>query len=144
MRKSLLSLSILTLGGYALAAKPAAVVLEPIHVTKIAQAGDFTPGPGRGRATPATTLTISVQSNGCTDAKDFEVKVKQDGDTQIVSIIRINPDTCKRGRFVDTVELQTDAISLSMRTMTGKSNIEYQSNPIVIANPLPVEDNTTH
>ncbi len=148
MRKSLLSLTILTLGSVAMA-KPApapAVELEPLQVTKIAQAGNFMPGPGRpGKTKPMTTLSLLVQSpGGCTDPTDFEVKVKQDGGKQIVSILRVTEDNCRRAARIIELELESRDLLLSSKTMDGKSNLVGQSNPIVIANPLPVEDNTTH
>ncbi len=144
MRKSFISLTALTLTGVAFAVPAPVVELEPIQVTKIAQSGDFMPGPGSRPRTPSTTISITAQSNGCTDAKDFEVKVKKDGDKQLVSIIRTSPDLCRKVSSWESVEIETDAIGLSQKTMNGRSNVVYQSNPITIANPLPVEDNTTH
>jgi hypothetical protein len=139
-----MSLSALIASGICFAEKPLpAPELEPLHVVKIAQSGDFMPGPG-ARMTPTTTLKVNVQSNGCTEGKDFEVKVDKDGARELVSLVRTREDNCKRGARWATVEIETNALSLSLRTMTSKSNLWFQSNPIVISNPLPVEDNTTH
>ncbi len=148
MNAVLISLAALISTGICFAETPApAPELEPVHVEKIAQSGDFMPGLGPGpeaRATPTTTLKIKVQSNGCTEGKDFEVKVAQDGARQLVTLVRTRKDECSKGARWETVEIETNALSLSTRTMTGKSNLWFQSNPIVISNPLPVEDNTTH
>ncbi len=143
-KMSFWSLTVLGLVGVANAKPAPAPVLEPVQVTKVSQSGDFMPGPGASRRKPTTTLSLVVQTNGCTTAKDFEAKVKQVDDQQHVTIVRIKDDLCRGIMSWAPIELETDAIGLSSQTWTSKSPTMLQSNPIHISNPVPVEDNTTH
>ena len=122
----------LTQGAFAGRILPAPLLnLEAVTVKHIVQEGDFMPPlPPGSTGKPATTLTVQVDSNGCTDAKDFVVKTSSTPQGEKLAIVRVRPDTC-RGYFPEGVEVQLTTGIVGF----GK---------LFVANPVRVEDRTTH
>jgi len=108
-----------------------ALNLEPVTVKHIVLEGDFMPPlPPGSTGKPFTTLTVQVDTNGCTDAEDFVVQVAPTSNGEKVSIVRVNKDTC-RGYFPEGIEL---------KLTTG----EVGFGQVFVANPVRVENRTTH
>ena len=105
--------------------------LEPVLVKSITLEGDFMPGPGFRPHNPLTVLKVQVDSNGCTDAEDFKVVVTDAIGGKQVSIIRVKPDLCRAFFPQGTeVELTTGFVGFGQK--------------VFLANPVRLEDNTTH
>ena len=105
--------------------------LERVLVKKVVLEGDFMPPlPPGSSGKPMTTLTVQVDSNGCTKSEDFRIQVSPTAQGQKLAIIRIRPDTC-RAFFPEGTEVEL---------MTGAAGF----GSLLVANPLRVEDRTTH
>lgn len=72
-----------------------------------------------GITTQEEILTIYVQSNGCTDKKDFKIETTKSKPQQL-TVWRINPDHCKAVSRVIAIEFKKEEIGL----FDGKFSLE--------------------
>lgn len=111
--------------------------LEPVTVMEVRQEGNLMPVRDPKRGNPVTTtLTLNVQSGGCTKAEDFELEVEvvkngNDDDVQEVTVHRLRPDGCE-AYFRDGADVQLVTKKL------------VHSKDIVVRNPLLVHTRFTH
>ena len=104
--------------------------LGRVTVRGVVQSGDLMPG-GKRQKRVTTTLTLNVDSGGCTKAEDFALGVTQNENVQEVTVTRLRPDGCEAyfpdGKDVDLVTTQL-----------------LPHKAIVVLNPLRVTEHFTH
>lgn len=64
-----------------------------------------------GITTQPQILTIYVQSNGCTEKKDFKIETTKSKPQQL-TVWRINPDLCRAAPRIIAIEFKKEEIGL--------------------------------
>jgi len=111
-------------------------------IENIVQSGNLMPGPGK-RFVVTTTIGFRVVSNGCTEAKDFSLKTFQTPRGQEVLLERTREDTCEAAPHLVSIELSTSGLRWVQVVINSKGKSKVL-NPVYLANPLRVKDETVH
>lgn len=102
--------------------------LEPVTVKEVSQKGNLMPPT---RRPVSTTLTLNVQSGGCTKREDFDLTVEQLENVQQVTVNRLKPDYCE-AYLLNGVDIEV----VTKQLLPNKK--------IVVRNPLNVHEQFTH
>lgn len=103
--------------------------LEPMNVIKVDQIIDLMPSPKPGNNVN-TIFTVRVISNGCTETGNFKVDLYEGKPAQLVKILKIIPDKCKKAPS------EMEILLTSPKLKTTK--------PILVLNPQYVTVKTVH
>ncbi len=101
-----------------------AASLEAVLVTAVTIRGDREPPVRRPVLTDSAEIGVTVMSNGCTTAADFEVQVVYTTTANEVSIVRTNPDKC---------EAFAHPVSIVLKSSNFNGDLD-----VVVKNPLMV------
>ncbi|MES3039396.1 MAG: hypothetical protein V4736_15920 [Bdellovibrionota bacterium] len=126
LTKTIAALMLISSSAFSAAALP-----EEILVTKITQYANLMPPITTDRV--STTIDFEALSGGCTNEKDFELKVTEkkvaNEVVQLVTIVRLKPDFCEAVLHNKVLKLETNLLS---------------ARRILIQNPTLVEQNFVH